>query len=154
MTVDQMKKKAERKQAELKDLQKKIKDEEQAKKKAEEMLKKLEAIMPEVAKGINAMFEKTGIELSEGNQIIISADENELIAHLITKPVRVGRGNGGVKAIMFEGQNISWSKLCTLKNIATTAGGSAHRDVFNKARELHDSIEHTCIIDGKVYPHE
>jgi hypothetical protein len=53
---------------------------------------------------------------------------------------------------MFEGKQISWSQLCELKNIARVEGGSAHRDVYNKAREVHDTIEHECIIDGKKYP--
>jgi hypothetical protein len=51
-----------------------------------------------------------------------------------------------------EGQQMSWAKLCGLKNIVRTPGGSAHRDVYNKAKELHDSIEHQCVVDDKAYP--
>ena len=62
------------------------------------------------------------------------------------------RSNGGAKSIDYQGQKISWAKLCDIKGIAKTQGGSDHSDVYNKARELHDSIQHDCSIDGIAHP--
>ena len=152
MTVDQLKMKMDRKQAELKELQKQIKESEQEQKQAEEMLAKLDAIIPEIAKGIQEILDKAGIKLPEGKRIIIENGETGLMTSIVnTGIIRKPKGNGGAK-IIYEGQELSWSKLCGLAGIEKTQGGSAHRDVYNKNRELHDSIQHQCSVDGKAYP--
>ena len=153
MTSEQLKEKIEKKQAELKDLQKQIKEAEQAKKKTEELNGKLEAMKSEITQAVQAMFEKSGISLPDSKQIVITMTESGFITNMIeTKTEREHTGNGGAKNITFEGNQISWAKLCDLKGIARTPSGSAHRDVYNKAKELHDSISHTCVYDGKTYP--
>ncbi len=153
MTLEQLKQKASKRQTESKEIQKQIKEEEAARKKAEEAIQKLSGLSSDIAKVVQNMLDKAGIALPEGKEIIIKGSETGLITNIIeTKNARIGRGNGGVKAITYEGKNMSWSKLCDLKGIAKTLSGSAHRDVYNKAKEIHDSIPHVCIIDGKTYP--
>ena len=151
MTVDKLKAKAERKQAELKEIQKQLKEKELEEKQAEEMLAKMDAITPEIAKGVQTILDKAGIKLPEGKEIIIQMGETGLLTSIVNGKIRRAKGNGGAK-INYEGQVLSWSKLCDLAGIEKTHGGSAHRDVFHKNRELHDSIQHQCPIDGKSYP--
>ena len=44
-----------------------------------------------------------------------------------------------------------WKNLCNKHNLYV-GGDSAHRVVFRKAPQLHNSIHHKCDIDGKMYP--
>ncbi len=90
--------------------------------------------------------------LPQEKQILIATSDAGITASIVDVKLTKGVGNGGAKAITYEGEQISWAKLCELKGIARTPGGSAHRDVYNKARELHDSIPHDCAIDGATYP--
>ena len=134
-------------------MQKKLKEEELAQKKAEEFIRKLESVSPEIGKAVQTVLDEAEVKLPEGKQIVITAGQAGLLTSIVNgKSVKTRTGNGGAKAITFEGQEMSWAKLCEIKNITRTPGGSAHRDVYNRARELHDSIEHECSIDGKVYP--
>ncbi len=154
MTTDQLKTKLQKKEEETKQLKDEIKQRESAEKKAQEQAAKLEALSPQVSEAVEALLRKENVTLPEGKQILLVVGANgELLTNILnSKPVKTGKGNGGTKAITFEGEQISWARLCEIKNIARTPGGSAHRDVFNKAKELHDSIEHDCSIDGKTYP--
>ncbi len=153
MTSDKLKEKVEKKQSELKELQNQLKQEELAQKKAEEFIRKLETVSPEIGKAVQAVLDEAELKLPAGKQIVIIAGQAGLLTNIVNgKFTKRGNGNGGAKAITSEGQQISWAKLCEIKNITRTPGGSAHRDVYNRARELHDSIEHECSLDGKVYP--
>ncbi len=152
MTVDQLKMKMDRKQAELKELQKQIKESEQEQKQEQEMLAKLVTLTLDIGREIQEILDKAGIKLPEGKRIIIENGEEGLVTSIVnTGIIRKPKGNGGAK-IIYEGQELSWSKLCGLAGIEKTQGGSAHRDVYNKNRELHDSIQHQCQVDGKTYP--
>ena len=83
---------------------------------------------------------------------MISTSDAGITASIVDVKLAKKAGSGGTKAITYEGEQISWAKLCEIKAIARTPGGSAHRDVYNKARVLHDSITHDCAIDGGTYP--
>ena len=153
MTLETLKAKLDRKKAETKELEKKVKEAEVAEMKTQEEIAKLVDLSSEVTDAIQAILDKAQITLPLGKQIIITADHMGLSTSILNqKSVKATTGNGGMKAIIFEGEQISWAKLCELKNIARTPSGSAHRDVYNKARDLHDTIEHQCSIDGKEYP--
>jgi len=152
MTLETLKAKAEKKEAEAKELKKQVKDAELAEQKAQEQAAKLEALSPQITEAIQTVLNQAKVTLPAGKQITITVGELGLSTSIVNgKSVKAGKGNGG-KAITFEGQQISWSKLCEIKNITRTPGGSAHRDVYNKAKDLHDSIHHECSIDHKVYP--
>ena len=152
MTPQKLKEKVEKKQSELRELQKKLKEEELAQKKAEEFIRKLETVSPEIGKAVQTVLDEAEVKLPEGKQIVITAGQAGLLTSIVNgKSVKTRTGNGGAKAITFEGQQTSWAGLCEIKNIARTPSGSAHRDVYNKAKELHDTIEHECSIDGKTY---
>ncbi len=152
MTLDTLKAKLDRKKAETKELEKKVKEAEVAEMKAQEEIAKLVDLSSEVSDAVQAILDKVELTLPMGKQIIITADHMGLSTSILNQKVTKTRaGNGGVKAITFEGQQISWAKLCEIKNIARTPSGSAHRDVYNKAKDLHDTIEHQCSIDGKEY---
>lgn len=151
--LETMKAKLEKKEAEAKQLKKQLKEAELAEEKAKETLAKLEATKDGIKDAVQAVLSQAEVTLPEGKYITIMPNETGLAINLSDlKPARKGGGNGGAKAIVFEGNQISWAKLCEIKNIARTPGGSAHRDVYQKARELHDSIKHDCTIDNKVYP--
>ena len=152
--VESLKAKLDKKKAETKDLEKQIKDAEVAEIKIAEQAVKLEAIAPQVSEAVCAILKKEKITLPEGKQIILVVGANgELLTNILDgKSVKTRAGNGGARAITYDGEQISWAKLCEIKNIARTPGGSAHRDVYNKAKELHDSIQHDCSIDNKTYP--
>lgn len=155
MTTEQLKAKLQKREEELKDLRKQVKDAELAEQKAAEEAAKLEALSPQVSQAIQDVLNKSGLTLPVGKQIVTIVGDTGLSTSIINgKVIRTsaGKGNGGAKAITYEGKQTSWAGLCELKGIARTPGGSAHRDVYNKARELHDSIQHECSVDGKVYP--
>ena len=153
MTLDTLKAKLDRKKSEAKELEKQVKEAEVAEMKAQEEIAKLVDLSSEVTDAVQAILDKVELTLPMGKQIVITADHMGLSTSILNqKAVRTKTGNGGAKAITFEGQQISWAKLCEIKNIARTPSGSAHRDVYNKAKDLHDSIEHKCSIDGKDYP--
>ncbi len=153
MTPQQIKDKIEKREAELKELRKKAKEAELAEQKAAEQAAKLESLSPQVSEAIQTLLNKAKITLPAGKQIITIMGEVGLSTSIINqKTIKSGIANRGIKSINFDGKQISWSQLCTLKNVARVAGGSAHRDVYNKARQLHDGIEHECVIDGKKYP--
>ena len=152
MTLDTLKAKLDRKKSETKELEKKVKEAEVAEMKAQEEISKLVDLSSEVTDAVQAILDKAQIILPIGKQIIITADHMGLSTSILNqKAAKTRAGNGGAKAITFEGEQISWAKLCEIKNIARTPSGSAHRDIFNKARDLHDTIEHQCSIDGKEY---
>jgi len=153
MTVETLKAKLDKKKAETKELEKQLKETEAAEQRAEEQAAELQALSPQVSEAIQTILDEAKITLPAGKQIITTVDEMGLSTSIVnSKPVKTGKGNGGTKGITFEGQQISWAKLCELKNIARTPSGSAHRDVYNKDRTLHDTIPHRCSIDGKEYP--
>lgn len=153
MTPQQIKEKIEKREAELKELRKQAKEAEVAEQKAQEQAVKLEALSPQISDAIQALLNKAKIALPAGKQIITTQGEVGLSTSILNgKITKTGITDRGIKSISFEDKQISWAKLCELKNIARTPNGSAHRDAFNKARELHDSIQHECIIDGKKYP--
>lgn len=153
MTLETLKAKAEKKRAEAKEIEKQVKQAEAAELKTQEEIAKLEALSPQVSKAVQAILDEAQITLPVGKQIIVTVDEMGLSTSILNqKAAKTRTGNGGAKAITFEGQQISWAKLCEIKNIARTPSGSAHRDVFNRAKDLHDTIPHTCSIDGKTYP--
>ena len=148
-----IKEKIEKTEAQLKELRKQAKEAEVAEQKAQEQIAKLEALVPQVSDAIQALLNKAKLTLPAGKQIITTMGEVGLSTSILNaKFIKSGIANRGRKSIMFEGKQISWSQLCTIKNIARVESGSAHRDIYNKAREVHDIIEHECIIDGKKYP--
>lgn len=152
-TLETLKAKLDRKEAEAKELKKQVKETELAEKQAEEQAAKLQALAPEVSQAIQDVLNKSGITLPEGKEIVTVVGNTGLLTSIVNgKPAKRGKGNGGAKTITFEGEQMSWAKLCEIKNIARTPSGSAHRDVFNKAKDLHDSIQHECSVDGKTYP--
>lgn len=152
--VESLKAKLDKKKAEAKEIEKLVKEAEAADLETQKLIAKLETLSVSINEAIQNILNQAEVKLPEGKQIITIVGSNgDLITNIIDgKPVRTKAGNGGAKTITFEGEQISWSKLCEIKNIARTPSGSAHRDVFNKARELHDSIPHQCQIDGKTYP--
>jgi hypothetical protein len=153
MTPEKIKEKIEKREAELKELRKQAKDAELAEQKAQEQAAKLEALSPQITDAIQALLNKAKISLPTCKSIITIMGDSGLTTTILNEKPKVNHiGDRGRKSIMFEGKQISWSQLCTLKNINRLEGGSAHRDVYNKARELHDSIEHVCIIDDVKYP--
>lgn len=153
MTLETLKAKLDKKKAETKELEKQLKDAEAAELKTREQAAKLEALSPQISEAIEAILKRENVTLPEGKQIISVVGSTGLLTNIVnSKPVKIRAGNGGAKAITFEGQQISWAKLCELKNVTRTPSGSAHRDVYNRAKDLHDSIEHECSIDGKKYP--
>lgn len=153
MTIESLKTKLDKREAEAKQLKKELKEAELAEQREKANLAKLEAKKDEIKDAVEAVLSQAGVSLPEGKFITITVSESGVIVDVSdVKVARKGGGNGGAKSIVFEGQQISWAALCELKNIARTPGGSAHRDVFNKAKDLHDSIEHDCTIDDKVYP--
>ena len=154
MTTEQLRTRLQKREEESKDLKKQIKEVEAAETNIAEQAAKLEAIAPQIAEAVKAILDKEGIVFPEGKQIILVAGANgELLTNILNgKPVKTRAGNGGVKAITYDGQQTSWAKLCETKNITRTPSGSAHRDVHNKAKELHDTIQHHCSIDDKDYP--
>ena len=153
MTLDTLKAKLDRKKSEAKELEKQVKEAEAAEMKTQEEIAKLVDLSSEVTFAVQTILDKAELTLPIGKQIIITADHMGLSTSILNqKSVKATTGNGGMKAIAFEGQQISWAKLCEIKSIARTPSGSAHRDVYNKDRTLHDSIPHECSIDGKTYP--
>ena len=153
MTSDKLKEKVEKKQSEIKELQKKLKEEELVQKKAEEFIRKLETVSPEISKAVQMVLDEAELKLPAGKQIVIIAGQTGLLTNIVNgKFTKRGNGNGGARTITYEGEQISWAKLCEIKGITRIPSGSAHRDFYSKARELHDSIEHECSLDGKVYP--
>jgi hypothetical protein len=153
MTLETLKAKAEKKEAELKEIRKQVKEAELAEQKKQEQVAKLQALSPQVSEAIQTILDKAQITLPVGKQIITTVDETGLSTSIVNqKSVKTRAGNGGAKAITYEGQQISWAKLCELKNITRTPSGSAHRDVYNRAKDLHDTIPHLCSIDGNEYP--
>jgi len=151
--TESLKAKLDKKKAEAKELEKQIKESETAELKAVEQAVKLEALAPQVSEAVEALLKKEKIVFPEGKQIILVAGANgELLTNILNgKPAKAKAGNGGAKAITYDGKQMSWAGLCELKGIARTPSGSAHRDCYNKAKELHDSISHECTIDGKTY---
>jgi hypothetical protein len=69
---------------------------------------------------------KAKITLPAGKQIITIVGEVGLSTSILNaKTMKSGIANRGMKSIIFEGKQISWSQLCEIKNIARVAGGSA-----------------------------
>ncbi len=152
MTLDTLKAKLDRKKSETKELEKQVKEAEVAEMKTQEEIAKLVDLSSEVTDAVQTILDKAKIILPLGKQIIITADHMGLSTSILNqKAARTVKGNGGTKAITFEGQQISWAKLCEIKNITRTPSGSAHRDVYNKDRSLHDAIPHLCTIDQINY---
>ena len=152
MTLETLKSRLEKREAEAKDLKRQIKEAESAQKQAEEFVAKLQTLSPQISDAIQAVLNQAQITLPEGKEIITVVGKTGLLTNIVNgKAIKTRKGNGGAKAIIFEGEEMSWAKLCEIKNIARTPGGSAHRDVYNKAKDLHDSIQHECSIDGKTY---
>ena len=153
MTLETLKAKLDRKKAEAKELEKKVKEAEVAEMKAQEEIAKLVDLSSQVTDAVQAILDKAELTLPMGKQIIITADHMGLSTSILNqKTAKTRTSNGGAKAITFEGDQMSWAGLCALKNITRTPSGSAHRDVYNKDKTLHDSIPHECSIDGKTYP--
>lgn len=153
MTIETLKAKLDKKETEAKELRKQVKEAEVAEQKAQEQIAKLEVLSTDISEVVQTVLDKAKITLPVGKSITITVGELGLSTSIVNqKPVKTGRGNGGAKTITFEGQQTSWSGLCEIKNIVRTPRGSAHRDVYNKARDLHDTIQHECSIDGKTYP--
>ena len=152
--LETLKAKAEKKKAEAKDLEKQIKEAELAEKETEKLMSKLDTLSVDISKSVRQILDNVEITLPAGKQILTIADSNgELSTSIVnSKTVKARSGNGGAKAITFEGEQISWAKLCEIKNVARTPSGSAHRDCYQKDRQLHDSIQHECSIDHKQYP--
>lgn len=142
MTLEKLKEKADKKQAELKEVQKQIKEAELTQKKAEEFIQKLETISPEISKAVQEVLDKAKVKLPEGKQIIVTVGEMGLLTSIVNgKPVKTGRGGNGGKTIVYEGREMSWQQLADEKGI-DTKGASAHKVIFLKDRALHDSIPH------------
>ncbi len=141
--IETLKAKAEKKEAELKELKKQVKDVELAEQKAKENLAKLEASRDVIRDAVQVVLDKAGVSLPEGKSITITPNETGLVANVSDlKPARKGGGNGGgAKTIVYEGREMSWHQLADEKGI-DTKGASAHKVIFLKARELHDSIPH------------
>lgn len=153
MTLETLKAKLGKKEDEAKELKKQIKETEVAEQKAEGQIVKLEALSTDISEVVQTVLDKAKITLPTGKQITITVGELGLSTSIVNqKPVKTRTGNGGAKSITFEGKQTSWAELCQIKNITRTPGGSAHRDVYNKAKDLHDTIQHECSIDGKTYP--
>jgi len=151
--TERLKTKIDKQKAQLKDIEKQLKVEEQAEQQRLDNAAKLDTLSPEFSKAIEDILVKAGITLPEDKQIRIALNGTGLSAEILEVKTAKGKGgNGGAKAITYEGEQISWAKLCELKGVVRTPGGSAHRDVYNKGRELHDSIPHDCAIDGVTYP--
>lgn len=151
--TERLKTRLEKGKAQLKDIEKQLKAEEQAAQKRLEDAAKLDALSPEISKAIEDILTQAGVTLPQEKQILVAINETGLSAKILEVKAAKGKGgNGGAKAITYEGEQMSWAKLCELKGVARTPGGSAHRDVYNKVRELHDSIPHDCAIDGVTYP--
>lgn len=142
MTSDKLKDKLQKKEAELKDLKKKVKDTELAEQKAQENLAKLEAKKDEIRDAVQVILDQAGMVLPSGKSITITPSETGLIADVSDlKQARKGGGNGGAKTIIYEGKEMSWQQLADEKGI-DIKGASAHKVIFVKARQLHDSIPH------------
>jgi len=142
MTPNKLKDKLEKKEAELKDLKKKVKDAELAEQKAQENLAKLEAKKDEIRDAVQAVLDQASVVLPSGKSITITPSQTGLIADVSDlKQARKGGGNGGAKTIIYEGREMSWQQLADEKGI-DTKGASAHKVIFLKARQLHDSIPH------------
>jgi hypothetical protein len=155
VTTNKLQERIQKKEEEIKELRHQLKTTEAAQRRAEEEAAKLESLSPAITEAIEALLKKEKLTLPAGKQIITTVGETGLLTNIVngkTIKASTGKGNGGAKAITYEGEQTSWAGLAELKGIARTPGGSAHRDVFNKSRELHDSIEHECSIDGKKYP--
>ena len=150
--TERLKTKLDKQKAQLKNIEKQLKVEEQAEQKRLEDAAKLDALCPDISTAIQDILDKSDITLSQEKQIVITTSDAGITASIVDIKLTKKAGNGGAKAITYEGEQISWAKLCELKGVARTPGGSAHRDVYNKARELHDSIPHDCAIDGVTYP--
>ena len=144
--------KIEKEQARIKALQDQLKAEKQVEKKRLENIAKLESLSPEFSIAIQDILTKSDITLPQEKQIVIATSDAGITASIVDVKLAKKAGSGGAKAITYEGEQISWAKLCELKGVARTPGGSAHRDVYNKAGELHNSIPHDCAIDGGTYP--
>lgn len=153
MTKEQLKLKITILEKKLEQLKEQIKELMKDDEKEKETLTKLGAISHYISEVVQAVLGAAEITLPEGKQIIVTNTGEKGLSITVGngKATRTARG-GGAKRIVFEGQPMRWAKLCQLKNIARTPGGSAHRDVYAKAKELHNSIEHECVIDGKKYP--
>ena len=144
--------KIEKEQARIKALQDQLKAEKQAEKKRLENIAKLKSLSPEFSTAIQDILTKSDITLPQEKQIVITTSDAGITASIVDVKLAKKAGTGGTKAIAYEGEQISWSKLCEIKAVVRTPGGSAHRDVYNKDRELHDSIAHDCVIDRGTYP--
>lgn len=153
MTVETLKAKLQKTETQAKELKQQIKEAQLAEEKAKENLAKLEAKKDEIRDAVQTVLSQAGVSLPEDKSITMTPSETGLVVNLSDlKPARKGNGNGGAKSIDYKGERISWARLCELENIARTPGGSAHRDVFNTDRALHDTIPHDCAIDNKTYP--
>ena len=150
--TERLKTKLDKQKAQLKDIEKQLKVEEQAEQQRLENIAKLEALCPDISKAINDILAKSDITLPQEKQIVIATSDAGITASIVDVKLAKKAGTGGTKAITYEGEQISWAKLCEHKGVVRTPGGSAHRDVYNKGRELHDSITHDCAIDGGTYP--
>lgn len=141
MTSDKLKDKLQKKEAELRELKKQAREAELAEQKANENLAKLEAKKDEIRDAVQAVLNQASVVLPSGKSITITQSETGLVADVSDlKPTRKG-GNGGSKTIVFEGREMSWQQLADEKGI-DTKGASAHKVIFLKARQLHDSIPH------------
>ena len=151
--LETLKAKLDKKEAEAKEIKKQVREAELAEQKAQEQAAKLEALSPQISEAVQTVLNKVKLTLPAGKQIITTVGEMGLSTSIVNqKPVKTGRGGNRAKTITYKGEEISWARLCEIENIPRTPGGSAHRDVFNRAKELHDTVPHRCSIDGKTYP--
>ena len=142
MTADKLKQKLQKKEAELRELKKQAREAELAEQKANENLAKLEAKKDEIRDAVQAVLNQASVVLPSGKSITITPSETGLVIDVSDlKQARKGGGNGGAKTIVYEGKEMSWQQLADEKGI-DIKGASAHKVIFLKARQLHDSIPH------------
>ena len=153
-TIESLKVKLDKKKAEAKEIEKLVKEAEAAELEAQKLVAKLETLSASISEAIQNVLNQAEVKLPEGKQIItIVGSKGDLLTNIVNGKVsKTKAGNSGAKTITYEGEQISWSRLCELTGIVRTPSGSAHRDCFNKAKDLHNSIQHECSIDGKTYP--
>ena len=146
--LDSLKTKQEALKKQIEETKAKIKAEEQAQRKAEEQAKKLDEVCSAIAAEVQAMLDKAGLTLPQGQQIVISVGDAGLQAQIFNSktpvPRRKGAGVSARETVMLpSGEKTTWAGICRKEGLDYT-GTSAHRVVADKRVELHDGIEHEC----------
>jgi seryl-tRNA synthetase len=145
--LDSLKTKQETLKKQIEETKAKIKAEEQAQRKAEEQAKKLNEVCSAIAAEVQAMLNKEGLTLPEGQQIVISVGEAGLQAQIFNSRTPAPRKGTGVSAretvMLPSGEKTTWAGICRKEGLDCIAT-SAHRVVADKRVELHDSIVHQC----------